>query len=294
MDRRGRLFAAILFTAITASAATSYQASVEAWRKQREERLKAPSGWLTVAGLFWLKAGENRVGTDPSYEIVLPQGRAPQRLGVFDFQNGKTQFRMSTGAHVTLNGTPVMIADLKPDVDMLQTGDFTMFVIQRGQRYAIRLRDLHSKMREEFTGLRWYPVKEQYRVVAKFVPYDQPQKIAISNVLGQTDYQPSPGYALFQLMGHSYRLDPVMEGDQLFFIFRDLTAARTTYGAGRFLYADPAKEGKVILDFNRAISPPCAFTPYATCPLPPKQNRLPVKIEAGEMTTTSQRANGTH
>jgi uncharacterized protein (DUF1684 family) len=289
MEVRTRRLCAFLLTVIAAAAAIGYQASLEAWRKEREERLKAPDGWLAVAGLFWLKEGENRVGSDPSYEIVLPQGRAPLRLGIFDFQNGKTQFRMASGAHVTVNGKPVMTADLKPDADRLQSGDFTMFVIKRGSRYAIRMRDLHSKMREEFTGLRWYPPKEQYRVVAKFVAYDQPQKIAISNVLGQTDYQPSPGYALFQLMGHSYRLDPVMEGDQLFFIFRDQTAARTTYGAGRFLYADPAKEGKVILDFNKAISPPCAFTPFATCPLPPKQNRLTVKIEAGEMVTAPGR-----
>ncbi len=158
-----------------------------------------------------------------------------------------------------------------------------MFVIRRGPRTAIRLRDIHSKMREEFTALHWYPVKEQYRVLAKFVSYHQPQRIAIPNILGQTESQPSPGYAVFQLMGHSYRLDPILEGDQLFFIFKDQTSPNTTYGAGRFLYADPPKEGRVVLDFNKAVNPPCAFTPYATCPLPPKQNRLAVRIEAGEM-----------
>ena len=260
---------------------------METWRKEREQRLKANDGWLTVAGLFWLKEGENRAGSDPSFEIVLPQGRAPTRIGVFDFANGQTRFRVASGAHVTVNGNPVTTADLKSDADdrpdLLQFGDFTMFVIKRGPKYGIRLRDLHSPMREQFNGLHWYPVKEQYRVVAKFVPYDHPQKIAIVNVLGQTDYEPSPGYVVFQLMGHSYRLDPVTEGDLLFFIFRDQTAAKTTYGAGRFLYAEPAKEGKVVLDFNKAVNPPCAFTPYATCPLPPKQNRLQVKIEAGEM-----------
>lgn len=291
---RIRLLCGIVCVALTVTAATAYQASIDTWRKDREARLKAPDGWLTVSGLFWLKEGENRVGSDPSYEIVLPQGRAPSRLGVLDFHEGKTQFRLATGAHVTVNGKPVTTAELKPTVDLLQSGDFTLFVIKRGPRYAIRLRDLHSKMRDEFTGLHWYPTKEAYRVVAKFVQYHQPQKIAITNVLGRTDSEPSPGYAVFQLMGHSYRLDPLQEGDQLFFIFRDQTAGKTTYGAGRFLYADPPKEGKVILDFNKAISPPCAFTPFATCPLPPKQNRLTVRIEAGEMAAPSAGGKETH
>lgn len=281
-------FCALVILAATAGLATpGYQAAIETWRKEREERLKAKDGWLTVAGLFWLKEGETRVGGDPASEIALPEGRAPSRVGVLDFRNGKTSFRLATGAHVTVNGNPVVTADLKPDSegrpDQLQFGDFTLFVIKRGPRYAIRLRDLHSQMREEFTGLHWYPPKEAYRVAGKWIPYDQPQKIPIPNILGQTEYEQSPGYVTFQLMGHTYRLDPVLEGDRLFFIFRDQTATITTYGAGRFLYADPAKEGKVILDFNKAVNPPCAFTPYATCPLPPKQNRLAVKIEAGEM-----------
>ena len=268
-------------------AAGSYQSSVESWRTEREQKLKAPDGWLTVAGLFWLQDGENRVGSDPSFEIVLPAQRSPERVGVFDFKGGKTSFRVASGAHVAVNGKPVLTAVLKPDSegspDLLQFGDFTLFVIKRGPKYGIRLRDLHSQMREEFGGLHWYPVKEQYRVVAKWASYDRPQKIPVPNVLGQTEYEPSPGYAEFQLMGHGYRLDPVLEGDQLFFVFRDLTSTKTTYGAGRFLYAALPKEGKVVLDFNKAYNPPCAFTPFATCPLPPKQNRLPVKIEAGEM-----------
>ncbi len=271
-----------LFSALCLGAG-SYQASIEQWRKDREKTLKAPEGWLAVAGLFWLKEGENRAGSDAANEIMLPAGRSPARLGVFDFHAGKTGFRVASGAHVMVNGMPVLTADLKPDSDLLQSGDFTMFVIKRGGRYAIRMRDLHSQMREEFRGMRWYPVKEQYRVVADFISYHQPHKIPIANVLGQTESQPSPGYAQFRLAGHSYRLEPVTEGDQLFFIFRDQTAQDATYGAGRFLYADLPKEGKVVLDFNKAVNPPCAFTAFATCPLPPKQNRLTVRIEAGEL-----------
>jgi uncharacterized protein len=280
-------FWCVLVLAAAAFPAGTYQASVESWRKEREQKLRAPDGWLTVAGLFWLHDGENRVGSDPSFEIVLPAKRSPERVGVIDFKDGKTSFRVASGAHVAVNGKPILTAVLKPDSegspDLLQFGDFTLFVIKRGPKYAIRLRDLHSQMREQFGTLHWYPVKEQYRVVAKWAAYDRPQKIAVPNVLGQTEYEPSPGYAEFQLMGHAYRLDPVLEGDQLFFIFRDLTSAKTTYGGGRFLYAALPKEGKVVLDFNKAYNPPCAFTPFATCPLPPKQNRLPLKIEAGEM-----------
>ncbi len=283
-----RLWAAVLGAAtIMAAADASYPASIATWRQTREERLKAPDGWLTVAGLFWLKEGENRVGSDASYEIALPAGRAPSRVGIFDFHAGKTSFRVASGAHVYVNGKPIVTAELKPDSagkpDMLQIGDFTMFVIHRGDRYAIRMRDQQSQMRREFKGLHWYPVQEKYRVAARFVSYEQPKKIPIPNILGETEMQPSPGYAEFELMGKPYRLEPVLEGDQLFFIFRDATAGKSTYGSGRFLYSDLPKDGKITLDFNKAYNPPCAFTPFATCPLPPKQNRLAIAIEAGEL-----------
>ena len=281
------IVAAVLVAPLFAADPMPYSASIETWRKAREERLKANDGWLTVAGLFWLKEGENRCGTDPSFEIPLPAGRAPARVGVFHFKDGKTMFRVAGDAQVNINGKPSGSAELKPDssgkADVLQIGDFSMFVIHRGARYAIRLRDINSSMRREFKGLHWYPVKESHRVVAKFVSYDQPRKIAIPNILGETEQQPSPGYAEFNVLGKTHRLEPVLEGDQLFFIFRDETAGKTTYGSGRFLYSDLPKDGKVTLDFNKAYSPPCAFTPYATCPLPPKQNRLAVGIEAGEL-----------
>jgi uncharacterized protein (DUF1684 family) len=269
------------------AAAGSYEASIDAWRAERESNLKKPDGWLTVAGLFWLNEGENRIGTQPKDEIALPPGRAPQRVGTINFRDGKATFRAAPGVAARVNGQADSPVELKSDAsgkpDLIQTGDFTMFVIKRGDRYAVRLRDLHSKMREEFSGLHWYPVREDYRVVAKFTTYPDPQKIAIPNILGQTEMEPSPGYATFQLAGQTIRLDPVLEGDQLFFIFRDQTSGKSTYGAGRFLYADLPKDGKVVLDFNKAYNPPCAFTPYATCPLPPKQNRMAIKVEAGEL-----------
>jgi len=165
-------------------------------------------------------------------------------------------------------------------------GDLSMYVIERGGRYAIRLKDKNSKSRREFTGLKWYPIQKSYRVTATFVEYDPPKQVQVPNILGETENLPSPGYASFTLNGKKVRLDPVLEepdAKELFFIFRDLTSGERTYPSGRFMYAEMPKEGKIVLDFNKAYNPPCAFTPYATCPLPPKQNKLPVRIEAGEL-----------
>jgi uncharacterized protein (DUF1684 family) len=250
---------------------------IQQWRDEREAKLKADGGWLTVSGLFWLKEGDNTVGSDPSSDIVLDRG--PARIGTFHHQGTKTSFQPAAGVAIEVPATP----ELRPDEDLIQFNDYTLFVIHRGERDAIRLKDLHSKFRREFTGLHWFPVKSDYRVVAKFVPYDTPTLISIPNILGEVEKLPSAGYAEFDLQGHPYRLEPVVEGDQLFYIFRDLTTGKETYGSGRFLYSDMPRDGKVVLDFNKAYNPPCAFTPYATCPLPPPQNRLAVRVEAGEL-----------
>ena len=284
MNRRV-LICAIVLAAMHCSAKTPYQTAVEQWRRQQEQELKADSGWLTVAGLFWLKDGVNTAGSNASSDIVLPRG--PAKLGEFDFHQGQIIFRPVSVVTVTVNGKPAgAAAKLKPDTegnpDHVQLNGITLFVIRRGDRYAIRLKDVDSRFRKQFTGLHWFPVKASYRVTAKFVKYDQPKLIAIPNVLGEANQMPSPGHVLFMLDGQSLRLDPVVEENHLFFIFHDETSGKQTYPPGRFLDAELPKEGKVVLDFNKAYNPPCAFTPYATCPLPPKQNRLPVRIEAGE------------
>ena len=277
---KGLLLALLLIAAVCALAAASYESSIEQWRQKREAALTADGGWLTVAGLFWLKEGDNTAGSDPAGDIVLPRG--PARAGVFHFHDGKTTFRSDVPMAATRSSSPSQ--ELKPDSDdAVSLDDLSMFVIHRGERYAIRLKDKQSKFRREFTGLHWYPPKPEYRVVARFVRYATPKLITIPNILGETEKSPSEGYAAFTLKGREYHLEPVVEDDQLFFIFRDLTSAKDTYGSGRFLYSDRPKDGKVILDFNKAYNPPCAFTPYATCPLPPPQNRLPVRIEAGEL-----------
>ena len=266
---------------------SSYQAEIEQWRQHREAALKADDGWLTVAGLFWLKDGKNTVGADLSSNIILPKGSAPAKVGVFDFQNGYTTFQPAPGVHATVNGKPTSSAVLKPDAsgepDVVRVNDLTMFVIKRGSRFGIRLKDKNREARKAFTGLKYFPVTERFRVTAKFVPYNPPKRLSVPNILGDTEEEASPGYVEFTLDGHPCRLDPLEEGGGLFFIFKDLTSGKETYPPGRFLYAPKPKNGEVILDFNKAVNPPCAFTPFATCPLPPQQNYLPMRVEAGEL-----------
>jgi uncharacterized protein len=251
--------------------AATYSDEIAAWRKQREVRLQAPGGWLSVAGLFWLHDGGNTFGKDAANEIVLPDG--PARAGTFELRGGKVTVKM--------NGEE---RELWPDsADVANVGRLSLFVLKRGEKYAIRLKDPESEARRAFHGIEYYPANADYRVTARWVA--DTKKIPILNVLGQTEDMESPGYAAFQLHGQEYRLRPVFEeagAQELFFIFRDQTSGKETYGAGRFLYSALPKDGTVELDFNKAYNPPCAFTAYATCPLPPAENRLAVRIEAGE------------
>jgi uncharacterized protein len=272
----------------------AYRESVRKWRQAREARLEADGGWLSLAGLFWLGPGENRFGTDPSCEITLPPGSAPAHAGAFIFDGSRTALRLASGvtgrvAGQIVTGSRVMRSDADAHPDVLELGSLSLYVIKRGDRYGIRVKDKNSPVRRGFTGLRWFDIREDYRVEAKWVSYPQPRPLRVPNVLGETTTMPSPGYAKFTLDGETLRLDGVLEDPtslELFFILRDRTSGKETYGAGRFLYAELPKHGRVVLDFNEAYNPPCAFTPYATCPLPPKQNWLPVRVEAGEMSYT--------
>jgi len=252
-------------------AATSFQTEISEWRRQREEGLKREGGWLSVAGLFWLHDGPNRFGKGAANDIVLPDG--PEQAGVFDLDKGKVK--------VTMGGET---RELWPDsIDVAKVGRLSLFVIERGGKFGIRLKDPESEYRRNFHGIETYPAREEYRVTAKFVA--EPTRIPILNVLGQTESMESPGYVVFRWNGQEVRLRPVLEepdAKELFYIFRDQTSGKDTYGAGRFLYSGMPKDGRVVLDFNKAYNPPCAFTPYATCPLPPAENRLAVKVEAGE------------
>jgi len=290
-----RLAASVL-AAVTAAAGagdSAYVHEIEAWRRERLQRLTADGGWLTVAGLSWLKPGANRFGTDAANEIVLPAGSAPARAGRFVLEGGRVRVEADAGVAVTLAGKPVTRATLRSDAggaepDVLSLGALTLQIIDRGGRLGVRIKDMKSPARARFKGLSYFPIDPRYRVVATFVPHPKPVTLNVPTVLGTVEQMPSPGTASFARDAARgaprLRLDAVLEpGEtQLFFIFRDRTSGKTTYGGGRFLYADPPANGKVVIDFNRAYSPPCAFTPHATCPLPPENNRLPVAIEAGE------------
>ena len=273
------LAGASLFLLVGASlAADTYTASVERWRAGREARLRSDAGWLTVSGLFWLKEGGQTIGSDSSNKIQLPAHSSPARLGVIEFHDGQAALRYEDRAKGRIELKP----DSTPEPTRIQLGDLTFWVIQRGDRYGIRLRDRQSSMRKEFTGCKWYPVKADHRVAARFVP--EQTTMRIPSIIGVTNEESSPGYVEFEMAGETIRLRPTGDMESLSFVFRDGTSGKSTYGAGRFLSADGPKDGKVILDFNRAYNPPCAFTPYATCPLPPRENRFKTPIEAGEKT----------
>ncbi|MCX6549911.1 MAG: DUF1684 domain-containing protein [Acidobacteria bacterium] len=271
-----------------AQPAAEYTRSVEAWRAQREADLKAEDGWLTLVGLYWLAEGPNAMGSDPASAIPLPPGSAPARLGIITLAGGTATFTPVDAPAARINGGPARRQVMRPqpgDYDVLTTGSLTIFVIKRGDRYGVRIKDRESPGRRDFAGLPWYPIRESFRVTARFVRHEKPTSIMIANVLGTLEEWPNPGVAEFTIGGTTCRLQAVLDGadaKELFFVFRDLTTGTETYPGGRFLYADMPKNGEVVLDFNKAHSPPCAFTPFATCPVPPKENALPVRIEAGE------------
>ena len=246
--------------------------------------MKKDSSWLTVAGLYWLREGENTVGADASNDFVLPEGSAPGSVGVFDFEDGKATFRAADGVTVTQNGEPVKTVELEMgEKHAVAINDLKMWLHYSGPRLAIRLRDLNASLRKEFTGLKWFDVDARYKVTAKFTPYAEPKRVDLLNVLGDIESFESPGYVDFQIMGTSVRMEPMStRGGALWFVFRDGTSGKGSYPAARFLRTEQPENGEVVIDFNRSYNPPCAYNPHTTCPVPTKQNRLKVRVEAGE------------
>jgi uncharacterized protein (DUF1684 family) len=262
----------------------AYVRQLDEWHEKRVASLKREDGWLNLAGLFWLKEGDNTAGSVSDNSIVFPSGAA--HTGVFHLENGIVSFTPATGTSVTTDGvalsgkTEIFSSEKKPKT--LQQGSLKWFIIKRGDRYGIRLRDLESENLKQFHGIERFPVAERYRVKARFEKPTEAKTIRITDIIGLVSDQPLAGTLAFELDGKTYRLDATGEG-KLFVVFGDKTNGRESYGAGRFLYADqPGPDGTTVLDFNQAINPPCAFTPYATCPLPPVQNKLAVRIPAGE------------
>lgn len=286
------LLALLFLNADSPHAATSesaYRAEVEKWRADRVRRLTADDGWLTVIALSWLEEGDNRVGSDSSNRIVLPPGKAPPFLGTILLSRGNARLTVAPGVPVTHGGQPIASLDLSSDEKgeptVLRYGALSFYLIKRGDRLGVRVKDSASPARRRFHGIESFPVAAAWRLPARLVPYRPEKSIPIPNVLGNVTQEPSPGAVVFRVGGKEYRLDAVDEKgtDDLFLIFGDRTNGSETYGAGRFLYVPrPGPDGRTVVDFNKAYNPPCAFTAFATCPLPPPQNRLPIPVEAGE------------
>ena len=252
--------------------------SLAEYRANYETKLTSPKGYLSLSGLWWLKEGDQRAGSDPSLEIVLP-ARAPKLVGTFRLANGRVTFFDSKSPPKEL----IPDTNKKDGPTILQIDDMELLLIERNGRNGIRLRDPQSKMRNEFKGVRWYPPDPKLRIEARFVAYNQPKTVLVPDVTGNRQKMIAPGEVEFKIGGRTYRLEPTLDEGNLFFVFHDKTAGHATYGAGRFLDTAPPKDGKVVLDFNEAYNPPCAFTAFATCPLPLKRNFLPIEIAAGEL-----------
>jgi uncharacterized protein (DUF1684 family) len=278
---------AALVIALGAPQAASYRAAIAKYRQERVAELTAPNGWLAVQGLFWLHEGANTAGSDAASEIKLPP-RAPKRLGVFTLAGGKISFAPDPAAHVEVAGQhiagPVDLAS--GERNAVVSARLSLFLIRRGDRVGLRMLDPESHARRTFPGLRYFPLDERYRFKAKYTAYPAMKTVTVANVLGQLVPMESPGYVEFTLNGRTLRLEPVYETsrrEDLFFIFKDLTSRTDTYQAGRYLHTPLPQDGVVDLDFNRAYNPPCAFTAFATCPLPIKENQLDLTIRAGEL-----------
>ena len=287
------IFSALLAGALPTLAAElepdpAYRKSVEDWRARAELGLRRDNGWLTLAGRYPMKPGENTFGTGPRNDIIFPPGLGPVHMGVINVEPGKVVVKMVEGLVLKKDGQEYTTREMETRSDArdwVAVGARANFhVIEREGRYILRLADNQSEVRKNFGGRVWYAVDDRYRVPAKFVPYDPPRKIAIVNVLDEVSDEPAPGYVEFEIDGRKHRLDAVGDDDGLFFVFKDPTAGDTTYGPSRFLHVaeKPAPGKPFMLDFNRAYNPPCAFSEFTTCPLPPKQNILKVRIEAGE------------
>ncbi len=281
------VLAVVLGFLTAARAETDYVKAVKKWRSDEEADLKKETGWLTVAGLFWLKEGINTVGAGPDFDVRLTDNFKQGKFGEIDFRNGVATLKVESGVEAQSDGKSIstidLVSDEKGKPTEIRTGSQTFYLIRREDRFGIRLKDSQSKARLGFKGQHWFPIDESYRVTARFEALPEPKELMIPNVLGGHFKMKSPGMLKFTFKGKEYSLQPVTEEDEkLFIIFRDGSNESETYSAGRFLYADKPVNGEAILDFNKAENPPCAFTHFATCPLPPPQNNLEVDIKAGE------------
>lgn len=285
------LWFCIIYTSIFAQQEQlNHQKALEQWHDKRETNLKSETGWLTVSGLFWLDDGENTFGSGKENKIIFPAGKAAEHIGSFTLLNDEVRLTILPNIAVKRNDTLfstgiIFNKDIEEQSVILSHRNLRWFIIKRGNRYGVRLRDLESDARKNFTHIERFPVNENWKLNATYEAPLSKITIPILDVIGNTTETEFGGTIKFEIDGKTYALDATLEGeDDLFIVFGDYTNGNKTYGAGRFLYAKKPKEGnKIVLDFNKSYNPPCAFTDFATCPLPPDQNKLPFEVLAGEL-----------
>jgi len=264
-----------------------YEQSILKWRQEVDTNLRRENGWLALAGLYWLRRGTNLIGSDPESDIVLP-ARAPTLLGTFEFDGDNVRLTVESDLIVEVNGVPTKSALLDADQQdvpsFITLDDIRMVVVRRSKGVGIRLWDNAREARSTFPSREWYPVKEEFRVRAVYTRYETPKIVKMPDILGAILDEPMQGFVSFELRGktHELMVEELPDG-RLFLQFMDLTNGNPTYPSGRYHYTDAHQNGKVFVDFNRAYSPPCAFTEYATCTFPPQENHLDVAVEAGEI-----------
>lgn len=266
----------------------AYLEEYQAWRQQRLEGLKDKEGWLSLAGLYWLDEGVNRFGSDPDNDIQFPEKAAPF-CGTLELNQGEVTLNVADGVEIYQGNSLVREMKLTDDqsgnTTHLQQGDLAWYIVKRGERYGIRLRDYKHPRIHELDHIPSYPIQTSYVVEATLEPFDEPMTMTVATPIeGYTEDYECPGILHFRIRGTKLILYPFNSGNGYFLVIADETTGLETYGAGRFMYAAPDSTGRIILDFNRAYNPPCAFSPFATCPMPPRENFLPVAIEAGEKT----------
>ena len=280
---------ALLCLAPAGTVAAEPDADLAAWRAARLRSLTSDTGFLTLVGLYWLEPGRSSFGRDQRNRFVLEHPRMPKRLGDFERRGDVVHFIAARGVQVLWKDAAVQRVEMRPDTSgsptILRHGRIEFFVIARAGQFGVRVRDLDNPRRSEFPGLEHFPAEPDWRVTARFEPYDPARRIPIINILGMESDMTSPGAIVFEKDGRSWRLDALDEdpaSPTLFVMFADATSGRGSYGAGRFLDVPRPRDGRVVIDFNRAYNPPCAFNDFATCPLPPPQNRLELAVTAGE------------
>jgi len=268
------------------SAEEAYLAEIHDWRQRRRDRLASEDGWLTLVGLEWLREGSNRIGSDTGNDIRIAGG--PDHWGTIVLAGGELRFTPAADAQLIIDGAPAEPTRLVPDAEgqptVVRSGSLSFHVILRGS-YALRIKDREAPTLLSFRGVENYPIDANWRKDTRFIPADPGATIGIANVLGQSEEMRVAGTVEFEHEGRNYSLLALQEkgADSLWFLFADRSNGRETYGAGRFLYSDGMPEnGRLVVDFNKSYNPPCAFSDYSTCPLPPQQNRLDVAVTAGE------------